>query len=1177
MLRGHLFKNRFFQSSGFQGLFTRSLLFLSFIFFFSLLFLACTPKKKSSKPPAIPTYQIVFDFGDGIDSISFTEKKGSALSDQQIEQIEKQQVKRGHTFNQWRDLDDDDISLNDIRFDGDQTFTAGWNINKYKVTFVMNGATSTINQKSIAYQQKVTEPDKPNRAGMTFVNWYKEDSLDNVFDFATEKIEKDTTIYAGWGYTVTFNGDGATAGTPANIVVLPNDKITKPAKPTKTGETFVNWYKDVSLDTVFNFSTEKIENHTTIYAGWGYTITFNNNGATSGAAGNVAILNGKTVKITEPKKPSKTGMTFINWYKDVSLNTVFDFSTETVDKGTTIYAGWGYQVTFDNNGADSDPAANFKILAGKKITEPTKPSKTGETFINWYKDVSLDTVFDFNTEIISADTTLYAGWGHIVTFSAVSGYGQSTEKVFTGKKATAKTGTYRDITAGKNTRYHKNLYWYKDSGKSRNQYFDFDKETITGDITLYGKFGTLVHFDVDGGDYLAPLLSETVQLSRDRKTFYISKPTDIPTKTGYLFRGWYLNPIKTSSVGNRLSFSSRYDSSVLAYNLDPITIYAKWEKGVTVTFALNGGSGNIPNQTITSGSKVKEPTAPTKTDGTLFAGWYKDISLNTAFDFSTDTITKDTTLYAGWGYQITFNNNGATSDPAANFKILVGKKITEPTKPSKTGMTFINWYKDSSLNTVFDFSETITKNTILYAGWGYQITFNNNGATSDPAANFKILAGKKITEPTKPSRTGFTFVNWYKDVSLDTVFDFNTETITADTTLYAGWGYKVTFVNNGATSDAAADVNIVTGKKVLEPTKPKKTGNVFINWYKDTSFKNVFNFNTETITADTTLYAGWGIPVTFDIDGGKGGTGLKEEVFKTKIGVKSGDKVTEPTPPWKTNFHFIGWFKDSAKTQSFDFSIETITAATTIYAKYRDLELIFNPDHKYDGFSYQGTVLGLLDQYKRVEIAQLTIPSKIYNVDVPSIGTKDMSPFGIQNNSDKTNYIRSFVIEKAVIIGERAFFGSLLTNIVLPDNLEKIGISAFMNCKNLTNIVFPPTLKEINGSAFRLANLQGTIEIPASVEFIGATAFSRSQSSQLTIKILNTDAPVEIHQSGKLSIVSGAFGLGRGDAIYKVLVPNAVLNDWLNYEWGIGVKEVKRWDADGDGKRDAGMALLEGY
>ena len=705
MLRGHLFKNRFFQSSGFQGLFTRSLLFLSFIFFFSLLFLACTPKKKSSKPPAIPTYQIVFDFGDGIDSISFTEKKGSALSDQQIEQVQKQQVKQGHTFNQWRDLDDDDISLNDIRFDGDQTFTAGWNINKYKVTFVMNGATSAINQKSIAYQSKVTEPDKPNRRGMTFVNWYKEDSLDNVFDFSTETITKDITIYAGWGYTVTFNGDGATAGTPANIVVLPNDKITKPGKPTKTGETFVNWYKDVSLNNVFNFSTEKIENHTTIYAGWGYTITFNNNGATSGAAGSVKILNGKTVNITEPKKPSKTGMTFINWYKDVSLNTVFDFSTETVNKGTTIYAGWGYQVTFVNNGATSDAAANVNIVTGKKVIAPKKPSKTGETFINWYKDVSLDTVFNFNTETISADTTLYAGWGHIVTFSAVAGYGQSTQKVFTGKKASAKTGR-KSYPLAKGHNYYLKLYWFKDSGLT--QFFDFDKETIMGAITLYGKFGALVEFDSDPATSAAVVnISTSVQLGALIYTGTIAKPTD-PVKANQIFYGWFTD----KTYRTKASFGSQsFAEEKISGNryVKSKKFYAKWADH-KVTFEVNGGTAIAP-QGVLSGGKVKEPTAPTKTDGTLFAGWYKDISLNTAFDFSTDTITKDTTLYAGWGVTVTFKDGGKDVSSQA---VLPGKKAANPGPIVKQEYNFVGYFSDERLTTPFDFDTVINSDLTVY-------------------------------------------------------------------------------------------------------------------------------------------------------------------------------------------------------------------------------------------------------------------------------------------------------------------------------------------------------------------------------------------------------------------------------------------------------------------------------
>lgn len=79
----------------------------------------------------------------------------------------------------------------------------------------------------------------------------------------------------------------------------------------------------------------------------------------------------------------------------------------------------------------------------------------------------------------------------------------------------------------------------------------------------------------------------------------------------------------------------------------------------TVTFDSNGGS-TVQSQSVTSGAKATEPTAPTK-EGFTFVGWYSDEDLETEFDFDT-AITADTTLYAKWekSYDVTADNLAVT-------------------------------------------------------------------------------------------------------------------------------------------------------------------------------------------------------------------------------------------------------------------------------------------------------------------------------------------------------------------------------------------------------------------------------------------------------------------------------------------------------------------------------------
>ena len=65
-----------------------------------------------------------------------------------------------------------------------------------------------------------------------------------------------------------------------------------------------------------------------------------------------------------------------------------------------------------------------------------------------------------------------------------------------------------------------------------------------------------------------------------------------------------------------------------------------------VSFNSMGGSV-VQSQSVADGEKATEPTDPTK-DGYTFGGWYSDLGLTDAWDFSTDTVDSDMMLYAKW-------------------------------------------------------------------------------------------------------------------------------------------------------------------------------------------------------------------------------------------------------------------------------------------------------------------------------------------------------------------------------------------------------------------------------------------------------------------------------------------------------------------------------------------------
>ena len=75
---------------------------------------------------------------------------------------------------------------------------------------------------------------------------------------------------------------------------------------------------------------------------------------------------------------------------------------------------------------------------------------------------------------------------------------------------------------------------------------------------------------------------------------------------------------------------------------------------------------------------------------------------------------------------------------------------------------------------------------------------------------------------------------------------------------------------------------------------------------------------------------------------------------------------------------------------------------------------------------------------------------------------------------------------------EKVFFDyKLLTDVIFPNSLKKIGASSFAGCTGLTSLNLPNSLKKIGDNAFSYcAGIAGALTIPSSVNEIGASAFS---------------------------------------------------------------------------------------
>ncbi|GHT50230.1 hypothetical protein FACS1894102_5590 [Spirochaetia bacterium] len=168
---------------------------------------------------------------------------------------------------------------------GSRTVYAKWT-RVYTVTFDGDGATTAANPGSITnilYNATVTLPTAPTKTNLFFDGWWTAKNGAGTEFKADTPVTSSITVYAKWisGYTITFDGDGATtAANPSSIAnIRPGDTVvTLPVKPAKTGFTFVGWWTAKNgVGTEFKANTPVTSSYT-VYAKWqvqGLKLTFN--------------------------------------------------------------------------------------------------------------------------------------------------------------------------------------------------------------------------------------------------------------------------------------------------------------------------------------------------------------------------------------------------------------------------------------------------------------------------------------------------------------------------------------------------------------------------------------------------------------------------------------------------------------------------------------------------------------------------------------------------------------------------------------------------------------------------------------------------------------------------------------------------------------------------------------
>ncbi|MBR2133645.1 MAG: InlB B-repeat-containing protein [Eubacterium sp.] len=208
----------------------------------------------------------------------------------------------------------------------------------------------------------------------------------------------------------------------------------------------------------------------------------------------------------------------------------------------------------------------------------------------------------------------------------------------------------------------------------------------------------------------------------------------------------------------------------------------------SVSFNASGGSGTMES-VVTEARYCLPENGFTAPQGKLFAGWSDGTRTYSVGEYC--TLTDNTTFSAVWvdGVYATFAPNGGTGDAFTSNTVAPASKITIPsnTFTAPAGKLFSGW-SDGTSTYQAGSKYTLNSNTTFNAVWinGITITFNSNGGSNVPSQ--LIAPGSKATQPSKPTKAGYTFLGWYLGSAK---FSFNTA-VTQNITLIAHWvqGYS---------------------------------------------------------------------------------------------------------------------------------------------------------------------------------------------------------------------------------------------------------------------------------------------------------------------------------------------------------------------------------------------------
>ena len=634
-------------------------------------------------------------------------------------------TRKGYIFAGWKGdgIDGTDVVINRFNF-GDKKLTATWTPKEYTITFNSDGG-NTLADLKVTYDRAYSLPI-PTRTGYSFDGWYANGS--HITD-GTWRKDADLTLVARWTpneYTITFDDIGE-----KEYLVITYDynysgrsdytdylydgyTLSMPSAPSRTGYVFTGWYTDSACTNRYDF-TGVVTNDMTLYAGWQYM--------SMSYAYDQYEIDPTYYDSSSWYYSSSTGSTSSNYKKHFYVVAQEAGNHRIYYKNSSYSSSYRFYIQI------------YNLTKGTTILSNTSCSSTSYDYVSFNcsaGDVIVVSIYRYN---YSSTAYLYFTGFYDQTSSAtgsVSGLVYDPDSYYSyTQDVTFDQEITLPVVARPGYRF---VGWFYGNTK-----VESGKWTIDSDVTLTPRYEEIVYHDVTFDDALA--LSQSVTVTFDYNYSGRSDTVvelddgevlaypEIPSRSGYLFGGWYMD----SACTNAYSFSGTINSD--------ITLYAKW-------ISIYVSNNSYPSWSVSGNTLYSNNTSNSSSS-------YYTITAQTAmtvrFNYYTSSESGCDYLYILKNNETIISCSGITDPESYSISLDVGDTLTFVY--SKDGSVYYG--DDKAYITDLSAAPVVTSTAVANRSTVAGLVYSNGSSYT-----VEVGYGEYFTLPTI-TRSGYTFLGWY--------------------------------------------------------------------------------------------------------------------------------------------------------------------------------------------------------------------------------------------------------------------------------------------------------------------------------------------------------------------------------------------------------------------------------